>query len=98
MKNRRRFEVGDRNCFVYNKNHANFGNYKMNLKLSFVLAAAAFCFSIAGSEAVTLSGGDGMQAIQSEAVKVQCVSGRRCVGGWGWRGGRRFCRRWVVCR
>ena len=37
-----------------------------------------------------------MQAIQSEAVKVQCVSGRRCVGGWGWRGGRRFCRRWVV--
>ncbi len=45
----------------------------MNLKLSFVLAAAAFCFSIAGSEAVTLSGGDGMQAIQSEAVKVSNV-------------------------
>jgi len=98
MKSRRRFDVGDGNCFVHNKNLTNLGNYKMNLKASFIFAAAAFCFSIAGSEAVTLSGGDGIKVIQSEAVKVQCVSGRRCVGGWGWRGGRRFCRRWVVCR
>jgi hypothetical protein len=94
----RRFEVGDTNYFVYSKILANFGDYKMNLKLAFAFAAAAFFFSIAGAEAVTFSGSNGLHAIQSEAVKVQCVSGRRCVGGWGWRGGRRFCRRWVVCR
>ena len=70
----------------------------MNVKLAMVFAAAAFFFSIAGAEAVTLSGSNGTQAIQSEAVKVQCVSGRRCAGGWGMRGGRRFCRRWIVCR
>ncbi len=51
-----------------------------------------------GSEAITLSGGNETPAVQSGTVKVQCVGGRRCVGGWGWRGRRRFCRRWVVCR
>ena len=81
----------------YNKSPTNFGDYNMNLKLAMVFAAAAFSFSIAGAEAVTLSGSK-VPAIQSEAVKVQCVSGRRCAGGWGWRGGRRFCRRWIVCR
>jgi hypothetical protein len=81
----------------YNKSPTNFGDYNMNLKLAMVFAAAAFSFSIAGAEAVTLSGSK-VPAIQNEAVKVQCVSGRRCAGGWGWRGGRRFCRRWIVCR
>jgi hypothetical protein len=90
--------IGDENYFIYSKNLTNFGNYKMKLKLAIAFATAAFFFSIAGAEAVTLSGSYGMQPFKSEAVKVQCVSGRRCVGGWGWRGGRRFCRRWVVCR
>jgi hypothetical protein len=70
----------------------------MKLKLAIAFSAAAFFFSLAGAEAVTLSGGNGIGAIKSEAVKVQCVSGRRCVGGWGWNGPRRFCRRWVACR
>ena len=88
----------DENYFIYSKNLTNFGNYKMKLKLAIAFATAGFFFSIAGAEAITLSGSDGMPAIQSEAVKVQCAGGRRCVGGWGWRRHRRFCRRWVVCR
>ena len=40
----------------YNKSPTNFGDYNMNLKLAMVFAAAAFSFSIAGAEAVTLSG------------------------------------------
>ena len=70
----------------------------MNLKLAIAFSAAAFFFSIAGAEAVTLSGGNEMPAVQSETVKVQCVSGRRCSGGFYWRRGVRVCRRWVVCR
>ena len=70
----------------------------MKMKLAIAFATAVFFFSTAGTEAVTLSGSKEMPTILSEAVKVQCVSGRRCAGGWGWRGGRRFCRRWIVCR
>ena len=70
----------------------------MKMKLAIAFATAVFFFSTAGAEAVTLSGSKEMPTIQSEAVKVQCVSGRRCAGGWGWRGGHRFCRRWIVCR
>ena len=70
----------------------------MKLKLAIAFATTVLFFSTAGAEAVTLSGSKEMPAVQSEAIKVQCVSGRRCAGGWGWRGGRRFCRRWIVCR
>ena len=66
----------------------------MQMKIA-IVSATAFLFSITGAEAITLSGSDEIPAVRSEAVKVQCVSGRRCVGGWGWRGPRRFCRRWV---
>ncbi len=82
----------------YSKKPNNLGCRKMQLKIAIVLSAAAFLFSIAGAEAVPLSGSNGIPAIQSEAVNVQCAHGRRCVGGWGWNGPRRFCRRWTVCR
>ena len=45
----------------------------MKLKLTMALSAACLFFSIAGAEAVTLSGGNETPAVQSEAVKVGCV-------------------------
>ena len=45
----------------------------MKLLLTMALSAACLFFSIAGAEAVTLSGGNETPAVQSEAVKVGCV-------------------------
>ena len=69
----------------------------MKLKLAMVLSAACLFFSIAGAEAVTLSGGNETPAVQSEAVKVGCAGGRRC-SAYHMVGGRRVCRTWVACR
>ena len=68
----------------------------MNLKLMMALSAACLFFSIAGAEAVTLLGSNEMPAVQSEAVKVGCVGGRRC-SAYHLVGGRRVCRTWVAC-
>jgi hypothetical protein len=69
----------------------------MKLKLTMALSAACLFFSIAGAEAVTLSGSNETPAIQSEAVKVGCVGGRRC-SAYHLVSGRRVCRTWVACR
>ena len=68
----------------------------MKLKLTLVLSAAAFLFSIAGTEAVTLSGSK-MSAVQSEAVNVGFVGGKRCTGYY-YKNGVRVCRAYVACR
>ena len=69
----------------------------MKLLLKLALTAACLCFSIAGAEAVTLSGGNETPAVQSEAVKAGCAGGRRC-SAYHLVGGRRVCRTWVACR
>jgi len=69
----------------------------MTLKLTIALWAACLFFSIAGAEAVSLSGGNETPAVQSEAVKVGCVGGRRC-SAYHVVSGRRVCRTWVACR
>ena len=69
----------------------------MKLLLTTTLSAACLFFSIAGAEAVTLSGGNETLAVQSEAVKVGCVGGRRC-STYHVVSGRRVCRTWVACR
>jgi len=69
----------------------------MNLKLTMALSAACLFFSIAGAEAVTLSGSNETPSVQSEAVKVGCVGGRRC-SAYHIVSGRRVCRTWVACR
>ena len=69
----------------------------MKLLLTMALSAACLCFSIAGAEAVTLSGGNEMPAVQSEAVTVGCVGTRRC-SAYHIVNGRRVCRTWVACR
>ena len=69
----------------------------MKLKLAMALSAACLFLSVAGTEAVTLSVGNEMPAVQSEAVKVGCVGGRRC-SAYHIVSGRRVCRTWVACR
>ncbi len=69
----------------------------MNLKLTMALSAACLFFSIAGAEAVTLSGSNETTAVQSDAVKVGCVGGRSC-SAYHVVSGRRVCRTWVACR
>ena len=69
----------------------------MELNLTMVLSAAYLFFSIAGAEAVTLSGGNEASAVQSETIKVGCVGGRRC-SAYHIVSGRRVCRTWVACR
>ncbi len=69
----------------------------MKLKLMMALSAACLFFSIAGAEAFTLLGGNETPAVQSEAVKVGCVGGRRC-SAYHIVSGRSVCRTWVACR
>lgn len=69
----------------------------MKLKLAMALSAACLFFSIAGAEAVTLSGGNETPAVQSEAVKAGCVGGRRC-SAYHIVSGKRVCHTWVACR
>jgi hypothetical protein len=69
----------------------------MKLKLAMALSAACLFFSTAGVEAVVLSVGNEMPAVQSEAVKVGCVGGRRC-SAYHMVSGRRVCQTWVACR
>ncbi len=66
------------------------------MKFAITLSVAAFFFSIAGLEAVPLSGNE-TPAFKSQAVKVQCTGGKQCAS-WGMNGGVRVCKRWVACR
>jgi len=70
----------------------------MKMKLMIALSAIGLSLSIAGAQAVTLSGSDKMSAVRSEAVKIGCVGGRRCSGGYHYRHGVRVCRAWIACR
>jgi len=70
----------------------------MKMKLMIALSAAGLSISIAGAQAVTLSGSDKMSEVRSEVVKIGCVGGRRCSGGYYYRHGVRVCRAWIACR
>ena len=80
------------------KNHSSTKSrdHEMKLKLALVLSATAFLFSIAGTEAVTPSGSK-MPAVQSEAINIGCVGGKRCTGYY-YKNGVRVCRAYVACR
>ena len=69
----------------------------MKLNLMMILSAACLFCSIVGAEAITLSRGNETSAVQSEAVKVGCVGGRRC-SAYHIVSGHRVCRTWAACR
>ncbi len=70
----------------------------MKLKLAIVFSAAGLLLSITEAQAIPVSGSDRGIAIQSEAVTIGCVGGRRCSGGYHYRHGVRVCRAWIACR
>jgi hypothetical protein len=70
----------------------------MKLKLAIALSATGLFLSIAGAQAVTVTGSDRMSAIRSDVVKTaSCVGGRRCTGYRTNSHGVRVCRAWVAC-
>ena len=68
----------------------------MKLKLALAFSAAVFLFAVPGTEAVTLSGSK-TPAVQSEAITVGCVGGKRCTA-YSYKNGVRVCRTYVACR
>jgi hypothetical protein len=70
----------------------------MKIKLAVALSAISLSLSIAGAQALTVSGSDKVSATRTEVVNVgtYCQGGRRC-SGYYYRHGVRVCRGWVRC-